>query len=64
MILYAVGAYGREAQRSDWAAGRDFKVAHTGPYFSIRDIDRLKLEGYTEVQFLDRAGWPIFLEKL
>lgn len=64
MILYAIGAYGREAKRSDWAEGKDFKVVHNGPYFSIKDIDRLKLNGYTEVQFLDRTGWLVFLEKL
>lgn len=50
MILYAMGAYGREARRSDWAAGKDFKIVG-GPYFSIRDIDKLKIDGYTGIYF-------------
>lgn len=56
MILYAVGAYGREARRDDWAAGKDFAIAYGGPYFSIRDIDKLKIDGYTEIHFMPRLG--------
>lgn len=66
MILYAVGAYGREARRDDWAAGKDFfAIAYDGPYFSIRDIDKLKIGGYTEIHFMPRLGRVrLFTEKL
>jgi len=50
MILQAIGAYGRKANLTDYVKGRDFKVLN-GPYFSTRDEDRLRKEGYTEIRF-------------
>ena len=66
MILFAYGAYGREAEISDWKNGLDFTIAnqYCGPYFSIRDLDTLRQTGYTEIQFLCRRGWIKFAEKL
>jgi hypothetical protein len=66
MILFAQGAYGREADRNDWLAGKDFVVSsqYCGPYFSIRDLKTLREGGYTEIQFLCRKGWIKFAEKL
>lgn len=65
MIMFAYGAYGREATMDDWARGKDFSAGGTvGPYFSIRDIKVLQAEGYTEIQFLDKLGWIKFAEKL
>ena len=44
--LVAVPAYGRtyetvSAMLGDWGDGKDFKIAGTGTYFSIRDTDAL-----------------------
>ena len=65
MILFAFGAYGREADIVDWRDGRDFSMAgNTGPYFSIRDWKALQEVGYTEIQFLCKKGWVKFAEKL
>lgn len=65
MIMFAYGAYGREANIADWVDGRDFSTAGTtGPYFSIRDYAALRSAGYTEIQFLCNRGWVIFAEKL
>lgn len=65
MILFACGAYGREANMTDWVDGRDFSMAGgMGPYFSIRDIKVLRDSGYTEIQFLCAKGWIKFAEKL
>jgi len=66
MILFAKGAYGREAEICDWRDGRDFSVAnqYCGPYFSIRDVKALQEIGYTEIQFLCSRGWIKFAEKL
>lgn len=51
--LEAVPAYGRRYTTLtdmllDWNAGMDFKVAG-GPYFSRRDLDKLRADGYTSV---------------
>lgn len=46
--LGAQAAYGREAKREDWEAGKDFKIVG-GPYFSIRDVAQLKAAGYVRV---------------
>ena len=48
--LYASGAYGRkydtlEDVLIDWLEGLDFKVI-SGPYFSIRDAEVLRADGY------------------
>ena len=66
MILFAQGAYGREASIDDWLDGKDFVVAnqYCGPYFSIRDWKMLQQNGYTEIQFLCKRGWIKFAEKL
>lgn len=50
MILDACGAYGRQPKLRDWFKGLDFKII-TGPYFSIRDIEKLKSDGWTEIRF-------------
>ena len=44
--LEAVPAYGRSyenasAMLDDWREGKDFRIAHSGTYFSIRDVDAL-----------------------
>lgn len=33
----------------DWADGKDFKIVG-GPYFSNRDIDLLKSQGYGQIE--------------
>ena len=48
--LYASGAYGRRYSSfdvvwADWFNGKDFKVI-SGPYFSIRDAEVLRADGY------------------
>lgn len=50
MILHAIGAYGRLANKEDWAKGKDFQVVN-GPYFSVRDTNKIRDDGYTEIQF-------------
>ena len=54
--LVAVGAYGREACEADWNAGKDFRIASFGPYFSKRDVASLKAHGYGEIKFVVRPG--------
>ena len=49
-VINAMGAYGRKAKLADYVNGRDFKLVD-GPYFSIRDEDRLRKDGYTEIRF-------------
>lgn len=56
MKLHAGPAYGRIYRTSadllkDWNDGKDFKV-HGGPYFSIRDVEKLKTEGFTSINIL------------
>jgi len=53
-VMNATGAYGRKAKLTDYVDGRDFKLVN-GPYFSIRDEDRLRKEGYTEIRFYANA---------
>jgi hypothetical protein len=43
------GAYGRQAEVKDWFDGKDFMIIN-GPYCSIRDVPRLKRDGYTHVR--------------
>lgn len=50
-VVFAGGAYGRNVSESDWQLGKDFKMLPNGPYFSIRDQERLKQDLYTEVLF-------------
>lgn len=63
MVLTAIGAYGRLANEADWRAGKDFQV-YGGPYFSIRDVARLKADGYRTVQFVDRQAKIVFVVTL
>jgi hypothetical protein len=47
--IHAVPAYGRdykskEAVLADWKAGKDFKAAAQGYYFSIRDVEKIGAE--------------------
>jgi hypothetical protein len=59
-ILHAQGAYGRIADIHDWINGKDFRVWN-GPYFSIRDIDKLIEDGYYRIDFYRPFGTkPIF----
>lgn len=58
-ILVATGAYGREANLSDWKAGKDFK-SYNGPYFSIRDIEWLKRNQIHTIIFEDKSGNTVF----
>lgn len=56
-ILEVMGAYGRrytttESAERDFHDGKDFKVTGNGPYMSIRDLKRLKDDGYIEVHIL------------
>jgi len=58
--LFATGAYGRQYDALedvllDYLEGKDFRVV-SGPYFSIRDADALRAEGY---KLLDVDGWLI-----
>jgi len=52
MKLRAIGAYGRQAQKADWSAGKDFRVLG-GPYFSNRDAPELLKAGFTEIDFYE-----------
>ena len=58
-FIIATAAYGRQPTATDWLSGKDFKV-HSGPYFSIRDVDTLKADGIKQVQFIDRHGFLAF----
>jgi len=51
--LHAIGAYGRKPSMDDWLNGKDFQIAGFGPYFSIRDKDRLKSDGIWDIRFYD-----------
>lgn len=48
--VFATGAYGHEASGPDWLAGKDFKIVN-GPYFSIRDVEKLKENGIYSIYF-------------
>jgi hypothetical protein len=55
--LHVAPAYGRryvttESAEADFAAGKDFEMVngeYRGKYMSIRDMMRIKEDGYTEV---------------
>ena len=49
-VLYAVGAYGRDANLKDWLAGLDFR-AENGSYFSIRDVPWALKDGCIAISF-------------
>ncbi len=59
-VFLAIGAYGRTANKEDWAAGKDFKMWN-GPYFSVRDTAKLRDDGYTAIWFMaDGDRSPLF----
>ena len=63
-FVYAYGAYGRNATREDWVAGKDFRLAQ-GPYFSIRDVKAMKDEGISYINFTDsKTGYTAFFVEL
>lgn len=63
-VISALGAYGRNATRADWDAGKDFKIA-SGPYFSIRDIPAMKEQGIEVILFVDsKTGYNAFIVEL
>ena len=54
--LLLMPAYGRDYEDIqslliDWREGKDFKLL-SGPYCSSRDINLMKEDGYTTVQFV------------
>jgi hypothetical protein len=53
-FLQARQAYGRKHSdyraEVDWNEGKDFQCILTGSYFSSRDIELLKEEGYTGIK--------------
>lgn len=59
-FVMAKAAYGRQPSATDWLSGKDFRIANGGPYFSIRDADRLQSDGVETVHFLDRDGFIAF----
>ena len=62
-IVYATGAYGREANKPDWLAGKDFQI-QSGPYFSIRDIAAIRKDEVTDIVFVNRRNSVVFVENL
>jgi len=62
--LVAVPAYGRtyetvSAMLGDWGDGKDFKIAGTGTYFSIRDTDALVHNMHIDVLVIDGVSIPL-----
>ena len=62
--LSAFPAYGRDykskkALIDDWKAGKDFN-SNLG-YFSIRDVDALKRDGITGIQFRYKKLYQTFI---
>lgn len=62
-FVYATGAYGREANKADWKAGKDFRIM-SGPYFSIRDYEAMKAEGIGQIIFVNARNSVIWVEDL
>lgn len=60
MKLIAVGAYGRPTRQKDWDDGKDFRIYPDGPYFSNRDVKKLKLRGFSSIEFKATLG-PVVL---
>lgn len=54
-VVFAKGAYVREACAADWHGGKDFGIV-AGPYFSIRDCDTMRAEGIEQIVFLNLQG--------
>lgn len=63
--LYASAAYGRRPRITDWEKGLDFKAHNPrwvgGPYFSIRDADRIYAEGYRRIVVGGGEGFDVDL---
>jgi hypothetical protein len=54
-ILHIKPAYGRVyhttcAAVQDWLSGKNFRIADTSTYLSIRDAEQLRCNGYTVVR--------------
>lgn len=65
-VLYGMGAYGRQPSLADWQDGKDFEAYHPptwigGPYFSVRDVDRIYALGYRKIVFGGTEGFIIDL---
>ena len=63
-FVYAVPAYGRSyenamAMLDDWREGKDFRIANTGTYFSIRDTDALVHNMHIDVLVIDGVSIPL-----
>jgi hypothetical protein len=57
MILDVVPAYGRRFKDghealAHWQGGKDWRVAHQGPYTSIRDTRFLMSKGFRHVRLM------------
>ena len=66
-FLSAVTAYGKPCTLERWLAGGDFRIltpGGMGPYFSVRDVDALRKEGYTRIYFLGRDSATEFFYDL
>lgn len=48
------GAYGRKTVMKDWTDGKDFKIVG-GPYCSIRDLDKIKADGFDILEFIQNG---------
>ena len=62
-MLMIRGAYGREATQADWDAGKDFQIV-SGPYCSVRDLKRIKDDGYEMIVAYNRHGYVAFTVSL
>lgn len=62
--FYARGAYGRSAKEADWKAGKDFQCLAYGQYFSVRDTEYLRKQGYEDIAFLDNHARRVFTVSL
>lgn len=61
--IVAHGAYGRDTVEKDWAEGKDFKIV-SGPYFSIRDVQAMKDQGITLIDFVNDRGSTVFYREI
>ena len=61
--IVAHGAYGRDTTEKDWAEGKDFKIVG-GPYFSIRDVQTMKDQGITLIDFVNERGYTVFFKEI
>lgn len=66
-ILYAMpSVYGRRTGPKDWEGGKDFiamnpPVWHGGPYFSVRDAQRIYDLGYRQIVIGGHDGFTVDL---